>query len=100
MVIRRGRGREHPQPTFCNTTKGKKRRKKPDMRRTYFRIHVTSGQKVSLGRRICVCLFTMALKDTAWVRSLWRLKTQPGSVHYGIKGHNLSPFTVALTEKA
>jgi hypothetical protein len=28
MVIGRGRGREHPQPTFCNTTKGEKRRKK------------------------------------------------------------------------
>jgi hypothetical protein len=33
MVIGRGRRREHPQPTFCTTTK-----KNPGMRRTYFRI--------------------------------------------------------------
>ena len=36
MVIGRGSRREHPQPTFCSTTK-KKTRKKPGMRRIYFR---------------------------------------------------------------
>jgi hypothetical protein len=63
MVIGRGRRREHPQPTFCTTTKKKSREKDGHTQnilsdRAYSGhvtsgshvTYVTSGQKAPLGR--------------------------------------------------
>ena len=72
MVIGRGRRREHPQPTFCTTTKKKALEKAGHAQnillcRTYSG-HVTSGshvtddisgQKAPLGWILCNCRLLM-----------------------------------------